>query len=129
MYSGVTAPASTSISPASRMASSLLRAVPGTLIRDGVRTSLMRSELLCRWRQLSDLDGSARRGALGSVGGLHLFHDGVVLGAGHEVLDRDVLRARGLVHRPERQILVGHDQVIAVVQVGDGHVDHRDVLE
>src|SRR2546426_9751354 len=43
MYSGSTAPTLTKISPASRMDSSLVRAVPGTLTWDCVRTSLMRS--------------------------------------------------------------------------------------
>src|SRR5918995_5644367 len=68
-------------------------------------------------RALPPFPCSARRGALGGVGGLHLFNDGVVLGAGHEVPDRDMLRARCPVHRPQRQVLVGHDQVVAVVQV------------
>src|SRR5215212_4193874 len=109
------------------MASSLLRAVPGILIWDSVRTSLMRaSSFVGR----NGPRGSARRaGVLRSVGVLHLFHDGVVLGAVHEVADRDVLGARGPVPGPQGQVLVGHDQVIAVVQVGDGHIDHADVGE
>src|SRR5215211_9285568 len=128
MYWGVTAPAVTRIPPASRMASSLLRAVPGILIWDSDSTSLMRSELLVGGGNNSR--GSARgAAALGRVGLLHLVHDGVVLGAGHEVADRDVLGAWCLVHRPQRQVLVGHDQVVGVVQVGDGHIHHADVLE
>src|SRR4051795_362882 len=40
-YPALTAPASTRISPASRIASSLLPAVPGTLICDNVKISLI----------------------------------------------------------------------------------------
>src|SRR5512132_4679942 len=68
-------------------------------------------------------------GALGGVGVLHLFHDLVVPGAVHEVADRDVLGAGGPVPGPQGQVLVGHDQVVVVVQVGDGNIDHADVLE
>src|SRR6476661_5184729 len=108
MYSGVTAPALTRISPASRMDSSLLRAVPGTLIWDSVKTSLMARQLLCR-------SGSARRGtAARSVGDLQLFDDRVVLGAVHEVVHGHVLSTRRHVPRPWGEVLVGHDQVDVV---------------
>src|SRR5215218_3848298 len=128
MYAGSTAPASTRISPVSRMASSLLRAVPGILIWDSVRTSLMGRALLRRSR--TGPRGSARRaGVLGGVGVLDLFHDLVVPGAVHEVADRDMLGAGGPVPGPQGQVLVGHDQVVAVVQVGNGHIDHIHVLE
>src|SRR4051794_8481582 len=100
-YAGLTAPASTSSCPASRMASSLLRAVPGTLTWDGVRTSLMGSPRMWCGRPGPGLPGPGRpvgsmrgRGAL-RVGGLQLLDDGVVLRAVHEVVDRHVLRGRG----------------------------------
>ena len=60
---------------------------------------------------------------------LQLFDDLVVLRAVHEVVDRDVLGAGRLVPGPRRQVLVGDDQVDVVGQVGDRHVDHRDVGE
>ena len=47
-YSGLTAPASTRIWPASRIASSFVAAVPGTLIWDNVKMSLILRKLLCQ---------------------------------------------------------------------------------
>src|SRR2546421_12648008 len=74
--------------------------------------------------------GSAWRAtAMRSVGDFQLFDDGVVLGTVHEVVDRHVLSAWGHVPRALSEVLVGHDQVDVVGQVGDGQVDHRDVVE
>src|SRR4051794_35198799 len=97
-YAGLTAPASTSSCPASRIASSLLVAAPGTLIIGRVSTSLMGSPPGCS-RPAGTMSqvpagraGSTRgRGAL-RVGRLQFLDDRVVLRAVHEVVDRDVLR-------------------------------------
>jgi len=42
---------------------------------------------------------------------LQLFHDGVVFGAVHEVVDRDVLGAGCLVPGTRGEVLVGDDEV------------------
>src|SRR4029453_5786334 len=68
-------------------------------------------------------------GAFGGVGVLDLFHDLVVFGAAHEVGHRDVLGAGSPVPGPQGQVLVGHHQVVAVIEVGDGPIDAGDVLE
>src|SRR5919107_1828125 len=103
-YAGLTAPESTRSCPASRIASSLLRASPGTLMWDGVRTSLM--ALPVDVVRPADTDDSGAGRPVGSTGGrgvlrvgrLQLLDDGVVLRAVHEVVDRHVLGRRG--HRP-----------------------------
>src|SRR6478752_9890670 len=102
MYAGSTAPASTRIWPASRMASSLPVAVPGVLIWDTFRMSLMRwGSFESDWHRggfgRCTGDGSGRRGG---VGDLEFLDDLVVLGAAHEVGHRDVLGGGRLVPRP-----------------------------
>src|SRR5690348_11445502 len=100
------------------MASSLVRAVPGTLMWDGVRTSLMGSPRMWCGRPAPGHPGAGRpvgstRGAL-RVGCLQLLDDRVVLGAVHEVVDRDVLCRRRHGPGPRREVLVRDDQVDVV---------------
>src|SRR5215204_3344348 len=95
-YEGLTAPESTRSWPASRMASSLLRAAPGTLMWAGVRTSLMALPEMSRpagtvSQAPAGRAGSTRGRGVLRVGGLQFLDDRVVLRAVHEVVDRHVL--------------------------------------
>src|SRR5215207_3197824 len=57
------------------------------------------------------------------------FHHLVVPRRVHEVVDRDVHRVRRLLPGAVGQLLLRDDQVGRTVQVRDGLVDHRDILD
>src|SRR4051794_22805416 len=116
------------------MASSLLRAVPGTFTWDKLRTSLIPAtpsrgsegserlgpnggrgdERACVHPACFELRLSSAHCCRGSVGALQLLHDGVVLRAAHEVVHRDVLGAGRPVLGARREVLVGDDEVDVV---------------
>src|SRR6478735_3144754 len=138
MYSGPTAPASTRICPASRIASSLLVAAPGVLICVTVRMSpisvlLQLFPMVASQARPTASDGglasSANLGGGRAVGFPEFLDDLVVLRAVHEVRHRDMLRGRRLVPRPRRQILMRHDQIHIIDQVRDLHINDRTIVE
>src|SRR5215207_2281976 len=136
-YALVTAPADSRMSAASFIACS--RVAPPEWIRTWpmLRTSrAMVFAFRCSKQKATEPGASRRPAPQRSQGLLHIlvlvtdqFHHLVVPRRVHEVVDRDVHRVRRLLPSAVGQLLLRDDQVGRSVQVRDGLVDHRDILD